>query len=204
MIKTFSTFITWFMTSCMTLCIVPVSAVAEEEVDADVIIRTSFGEMALQMFPDVAPGHVENFLKLAESGFYDGTLFHRVIPGFMIQGGDPKTKEKDTRLYGTGGPGYYIKAEFNATSHKRGILSMARSQHPDSAGSQFFITVADATFLDGKYTVFGKVLKGMEVADKIVSQPRNNRDLPLEPIPMTVEVLKRFVGGELRPVGKTP
>ncbi|CAG0947416.1 partial Peptidyl-prolyl cis-trans isomerase B, partial [Anaerolineae bacterium] len=116
--------------------------------------------------------------------------FHRVIPGFMIQGGDPNTKGPDTRMYGTGGPGWNVKAEFNDIPHKRGILSMARSQDPNSAGSQFFIVVKDSNFLDGQYTVFGEVTKGMEVADKIVSAPRNSRDLPNERIEMKVKVVE--------------
>lgn len=154
------------------------------------VIETKFGDMEIKFFPDVAPKHVENFVKLAKEGFYDGTIFHRVIPGFMIQGGDPNTKGPDTRMYGTGGPGWNVKAEFNDIPHKRGILSMARSQDPNSAGSQFFIVVKDSNFLDGQYTVFGEVTKGMEVADKIVSAPRNSRDLPNERIEMKVKVVE--------------
>ncbi|MBI5827627.1 MAG: peptidylprolyl isomerase [Deltaproteobacteria bacterium] len=144
------------------------------------VIETKYGEMEIRFFPDAAPKHVENFTTLAKKGFYDGTIFHRVIPGFMIQGGDPNTKGTDTSVYGTGGPGYTIKAEFNNTPHKRGIVSMARSASPDSAGSQFFIVVKDSNFLDRQYTVFGEVVKGMDVADKIVNLPRNSRDLPNE------------------------
>jgi peptidyl-prolyl cis-trans isomerase B (cyclophilin B) len=143
-----------------------------------------FGEIRLQFFPDKAPGHVENFKKLARQGFYDGTTFHRIIPGFMIQGGDPKTKDDNPNNDGTGDPGYKIKAEFNDIPHKRGIVSMARSSHPDSAGSQFFIVVKGSPFLDGKYTAFGEVSSGMDVADKIVSQPRDRRDRPLTNIVM--------------------
>tara|TARA_B100000949_G_scaffold99329_1_gene88796 strand:- start:175 stop:564 length:390 start_codon:yes stop_codon:yes gene_type:complete len=117
---------------------------------------------------------------LAKSGFYDGTLFHRVIPKFMIQGGDPNTKESDKSTWGTGGPGYNMKAEFNSRSHLRGIVSMARSSDPDSAGSQFFIVTSDSTFLDREYTVFGQVADGMEVADKIVNLPRDGNDCPLQ------------------------
>ena len=141
--------------------------------------------------PDKAPGHVKNFKDLAKKGFYDGTIFHRVIPGFMIQGGDPNTKSDDRSTHGMGGPGYSIKAEFNDTPHKRGILSMARSQDPNSAGSQFFIVVKDSGFLDGKYTAFGKVLSGMAVADKIVNAPRDPRDNPNERIEMKVKVVNR-------------
>ncbi len=154
------------------------------------IIETKYGNMEIEFFPEAAPGHVENFIKLAKSGFYDGTIFHRVIPGFMIQGGDPNTKGPNTATYGMGGPGYTIKAEFNSISHKRGILSMARSQDPDSAGSQFFIVVRDSDFLDGQYTVFGKVVKGMEVADKIVNLPRDGRDLPKERVEMKIKIIE--------------
>jgi peptidyl-prolyl cis-trans isomerase B (cyclophilin B) len=154
------------------------------------VIETRFGAMEVIFFPDKAPKHVEAFLKLAQSGFYNGTIFHRVIPGFVIQGGDPLTKDKEnTAGYGTGGPGYTLKAEFNDRLHERGILSMARSQSPDSAGSQFFVVVARAPHLDNKYTVFGQVVKGLDVVDKIVAQPRGQRDMPLERIEMTVRLL---------------
>jgi len=146
------------------------------------------GEIVLRFFPHVAPGHVKNFVDLAKKGFYDGTTFHRVIPGFMIQGGDPNSKSADRASHGTGGPGYRIKAEFNSTPHKRGILSMARANDPDSAGSQFFICVADANFLDWQYTAFGEVVSGMDVADKVVSVKRDGRDNPLERIEMTVTI----------------
>ncbi len=155
------------------------------------VIETKWGSMEIRFFPDKAPKHVENFIKLAKSGFYDKTIFHRVIPGFMIQGGDPNTKdEKDKSKYGMGDPGYKIKAEFNDRPHVRGAVSMARSQDPDSAGSQFFIVVKDAPQLNGKYTVFGEVVKGVEVADKIVSQQRDARDNPLERIEMTVKIVE--------------
>lgn len=154
------------------------------------VIETKFGNMELEFYPQKAPKHVENFIKLAKSGFYDGTIFHRVIPKFMIQGGDPNTKGEDKSKYGMGGPGHNVKAEFNDTPHTRGILSMARSRHPDSAGSQFFIMVNTATHLDGKYTAFGKVVKGMEVADQIVAQKRDNRDNPLERIEMKIKVME--------------
>lgn len=153
-----------------------------------VVIETSLGEIELKFFPEEAPNHVKSFIKLSKEGFYDGTIFHRVIPGFMIQGGDPNTKGDDTSKYGTGGPGFNIDAEFNSISHKRGILSMARSQSPDSAGSQFFVVVKDSVFLDRQYTVFGEVVSGMDVADKIVSSPRNSSDLPNERIEMKMRV----------------
>jgi peptidyl-prolyl cis-trans isomerase B (cyclophilin B) len=155
------------------------------------IIKTKFGEMEIVFFPDKAPKHVENFISLAKSGFYNGTIFHRVIPGFMIQGGDPNTKDPNKpETYGQGGPSQKLKAEFNDIPHRRGILSMARTSDPNSAGSQFFIVVKDSNFLDGQYTVFGEVVKGMEVADKIVSAPRNNRDLPTERVELTVVVVE--------------
>ena len=145
---------------------------------AAAIIKTSFGNIKFNLVPDIAPETVRNFSQLTKSGFYDGTLFHRIIPGFMIQGGDPNTKNPDKSTWGQGGPGYNIKAEFNTRSHLRGIVSMARASDPDSAGSQFFIVTSDSTFLDRQYTVFGEVVDGMEVADKIVNLPRDANDCP--------------------------
>ena len=127
---------------------------------ADVVIKTDFGDVKFSLLPDIAPETVRNFVSLAKKGFYDGTLFHRVIPGFMIQGGDPNTKNSDKSTWGQGGPGYNLKAEFNSRSHLRGIVSMARANDPDSAGSQFFIVTSDSTFLDRQYTVFGEVVDG--------------------------------------------
>jgi peptidyl-prolyl cis-trans isomerase B (cyclophilin B) len=153
------------------------------------VIKTKLGEMEIKFFPEKAPKHVENFIALAKSGYYNGTIFHRVIPGFMIQGGDPNTKDPSKpETYGVGGPSAKLKAEFNDIPHRRGILSMARTNDPNSAGSQFFVVVKDSNFLDGQYTVFGEVVKGMEVADKIVSLPRNSRDLPSERVEITVSV----------------
>ena len=134
------------------------------------VIKTTEGEMTVKFWPDVAPKTVENFKKLARDGFYDGTAFHRIVKGFMIQGGDPLSKSDDA-MVGTGGPGYKIKAEFNNKSHVRGVLSMARSQHPDSAGSQFFICLGDAKFLDRQYTGFGEVIKGDDVLGRIGDTP---------------------------------
>ena len=147
-----------------------------------------FGQIQLKFYPDVAPNHVNNFIKLAKEKFYDGTTFHRVIPGFMIQGGDPNSKGQDRSTHGTGGPGYKVQAEFNSRPHKRGVVSMARANDPNSAGSQFFICVADAHFLDWKYTAFGEVVNGMDVADKVVNLKRDGRDNPLERVEMTVTV----------------
>ncbi len=162
----------------------------EEVVTADVVIETKFGNIELKLFPEVAPKHVENYLKLAKSGFYNGTTFHRVIPGFMIQGGDPNSKGTNRSIHGTGGPGYSVDAEFNDKPHVRGTLSMARSRDPDSAGSQFFIVIKKSSFLDNDYTVFGEVVSGMDVADKIVSQKRDARDNPIERIEMTIRVIE--------------
>lgn len=155
------------------------------------IIETKFGNIELKFFPEVAPNHVNNFIELAKNGFYDGTIFHRVIPGFMIQGGDPKSKEIRKAAHGTGGPGYTLKAEFNDKPHKRGTLSMARMASPDSAGSQFFICVADAPSLNKQYTVFGEVVAGMDVVDKIVSQPRDSRDNPNERIEIKIKIIEK-------------
>lgn len=168
------------------------------------IIKTKFGDIEIKFYPDVAPKHVDNFIKLAKSGLYNGTIFHRVIPGFMIQGGDPNTKDslkKDT--YGQGGPGHTVKAEFSDIPHKRGILSMARAADPDTAGSQFFIVVEDSRFLDHKYSVFGEVTKGIGVADKIVNQTRvmcttagsvppdkGPCDNPIDRVEMTVTIVE--------------
>jgi len=156
------------------------------------IIETKFGEIELEFLSDKAPGHVKNFVDLAKKGFYDGTTFHRVIPGFMIQGGDPNTKDVQASRsrHGTGGPGHTVKAEFNDTPHKRGVLSMARSSDPNSAGSQFFICVADASFLDRQYSAFGRVVRGMEVADQIVSSPRDRADNPNDRVDMKVRIVE--------------
>jgi peptidyl-prolyl cis-trans isomerase B (cyclophilin B) len=155
------------------------------------IIETGHGQIELELLPDVAPRHVESFLDLARKGFYDGTTFHRVIPGFMIQGGCPQSKDAAARSrHGTGGPGFNLDAEFNDTRHDRGVLSMARSSDPNSAGCQFFICVGDSHFLDGQYTAFGRVVKGMEVADAIVSLPRDGRDNPSQRVEMKVRVVE--------------
>ena len=159
--------------------------------DQMAVIKTKFGDIKLKFFPDVAPNHVNNFIELSKKGFYNGTVFHRVIPDFMIQGGDPNSKDHDKARHGTGGPGHTVKAEFSNKPHKRGTLSMARSANPDSAGSQFFICVADTQHLDGQYTVFGEVVEGLEVVDKIVSQERDRRDNPIERIEMTVEIVEK-------------
>ncbi len=153
------------------------------------VLKTNLGEMVLEFWPDVAPKHVENFITLANKGFYDGTAFHRVIKGFMIQGGDPLTKdESQSARWGTGDPGYKIKAEFNKRPHVRGVLSMARSQNPDSAGSQFFICHGSPSFLDGQYTAFGKLIEGDDVLEKIATTPTAPGDRPLTRV--TLESVK--------------
>ena len=155
-------------------------------------LQTDLGDITIKFFYDKAPKHVENFVDLSAKGFYDGTMFHRVIPGFMIQGGDPNTKkpEDPRQPYGTGGNGNNrLKAEFNDTPHKRGIVSMARSSDPNSASSQFFIVVKDSNFLDGQYSAFGEVVSGMDVADKIANAPRDAKDRPNTPIRIKKVVL---------------
>ena len=157
-------------------------------------LHTSAGDIHIRFFPDVAPNHVKNFIDLAGQGFYNGTKFHRVIPGFMIQGGDPNTKSGDPSMWGTGGSGKNVKGEFSTVKHTRGIVSMARSQSRDSASSQFFIMVNDYPSLDGEYSVFGQVLEGQEVVDKIVAVPRDSRDNPLEKVVMEkVTIEKRKI-----------
>ena len=166
-------------------------------------IKTKFGEMTVHFFNDSAPKHVESFILHSKSGYFDGTIFHRVIPGFVIQGGDPNTKGTNKASYGTGGHSakYYgvgdendpsswnLPAEFNDLKHKLGILSMARSDHPDSGGSQFFICAGDVPHLDGQYTVFGQVIDGIDVIDKIVNLPKDSNDNPLERVEMRVEIV---------------
>jgi peptidyl-prolyl cis-trans isomerase B (cyclophilin B) len=150
------------------------------------IINTTEGEMIAEFWPDVAPKTVENFKTLAKKGFYDGTAFHRVIKGFMIQGGDPLTKDASKEsVWGTGDPGYKIKAECNKNSHVRGVLSIARSNHPDSAGSQFFICHGDPKFLDGQYTTFGQLIKGDDVLEKIATAPTHPGDRPVKRMGVT-------------------
>ncbi|MHC4263630.1 MAG: peptidylprolyl isomerase [Planctomycetota bacterium] len=147
-----------------------------------VVLETNRGTMVAEFWPDVAPNHVRNYLDLSGSGFYDGTLFHRCIPGFMIQGGDPQTKDPSkSRLWGTGGGPRKLEAEFNERTHDRGVLSAARSQDPDSASSQFFVMHARAPHLDRNYSAFGKVISGLDVVDRIVTSPRGAQDRPNEP-----------------------
>jgi len=167
--------------SILLACALAVTVFAKHEDDIDkrapktgeqvAVFDTDEGKIVLMFFPDKAPNHVKNFIKLANSKFFDGTRFHRTIPGFMIQGGDPNSKGDDQSKWGMGGPEWTVKAEFNDVKHVRGILSMARSSDPDSAGSQFFIMVASSPHLDHQYSAFGKVVSGMDVVDKIVGRP---------------------------------
>ena len=169
------------------------------------VISTKFGDMVVEFFPDVAPKHVENFQILAEEGYYNGTTFHRVIPGFMVQGGDPNSRDLDRMNDGTGGragkffgigrendpESWTVPAEFNDTPHQRGTLSMARSQNIDSGSSQFFICHDNAPFLDGQYTVFGQLISGIEVVDQIVNSERDPRDNPIDRVEMTVSLVDK-------------
>jgi peptidyl-prolyl cis-trans isomerase B (cyclophilin B) len=163
----------------------------KKKAPAGAVISTRFGDIQVRLFPEAAPGHVENFIKLAEKRFYDGTTFHRVVPWFVIQGGDPNSRNPDRATHGKGGPGYTIKAEFNERQHKRGTLSMARGASPDSAGSQFFICLADSPELNGQYTVFGEVVSGIEVGDKISNLPKDRRDNPVERVEMKVRLVEK-------------
>jgi peptidyl-prolyl cis-trans isomerase B (cyclophilin B) len=156
------------------------------------ILHTSLGDITLAFYPETAPKHVENFLDLSRSKFYDGTLFHRVISGFMIQGGDPLSKDDNPRNDGTGNGPRRLKAEFSSRPHNRGALSMARGQNPDSASCQFFIVHQDSNFLDGKYSVFGHVIDGLDVVDKIAAGQTDPRDRPLKDVVIeSVEVTTR-------------
>ena len=158
------------------------------------VIETDFGKIVFEFLPDVAPKHVANFKKLASSGFYDSTTFHRVIPGFMIQGGDPNSKDNDRSNDGMGKPGQpTVPAEFSKISHKRGIVSAARrGDDINSATSQFFICVADVSHLDGQYSVFGRVIEGMDAVDKIAKVPRDQRDNPLKKVVMKKVYIKKL------------
>lgn len=162
----------------------PESAAPVDSANPQVVMETDSGTIVLELFPKEAPVTVENFLKLVNKKFYDGLIFHRVIPGFMIQGGDPKGD-------GSGGPGWTIKGEFGVRKHLRGTLSMARRSDPNSAGSQFFICVAAAPHLDGQYAAFGQVLSGIEAVDKIVSVTRDDNDRPLAPIHIVRAYVKK-------------
>ncbi|HTH20170.1 MAG TPA: peptidylprolyl isomerase [Candidatus Udaeobacter sp.] len=166
------------------------------------VIKTSEGDMVIQFWTDAAPNTVENFKKLARQGFYDGTTFHRIVKGFMIQGGDPNSKDPaKENSYGQGGPGYNIKAEFNDHSHDLGVISMARSQDPDSAGSQFFICLGPVHRLDHQYTTFGKLIKGQDVLEKIgeIEVTRNSMGEPSKPTKrVVIESIKIVPAGSVK------
>jgi peptidyl-prolyl cis-trans isomerase B (cyclophilin B) len=170
------------------------SSVMAADSDKVAVIQTKQGRMVIEFFEKDAPKTVENFVKLAEKGFYDGTTFHRIIKGFMIQGGDPLSKDPNNPRVGTGDPGYKIKAEFNSNSHQLGVVSMARSADPDSAGCQFFFCLGDASFLDGKYTAFGKLVEGVDVLKKIgdvaTEGPEKSRPVERQVIE-SIKVMKR-------------
>jgi peptidyl-prolyl cis-trans isomerase B (cyclophilin B) len=172
--------------------------------DKVVELETDMGSIAIRFYPDIAPNHVRNFIDLAENGDFDGTKFHRIIPGFVIQGGDPNTRSGEASTWGTGGSGKGVKAEFSSVHHARGILSMARSQDPDSGRSQFFICVADAGALDNKYSVFGKVASGMDVVDKIVAGPRGGprNDQAMQPVAVKKATVRAATDGEKGPAPK--
>jgi peptidyl-prolyl cis-trans isomerase B (cyclophilin B) len=165
--------------------------------DPRAVIHTPFGDMTVRFYPSEAPRHVENFLNLAKMGFYDGLLFHRVIPKFIIQGGDPLSKQADRNLHGTGGPGYWLQPEPSDRPHKKGTLSMAKmprdahsTRDPNDNGSQFFICAAPASGLDRTYTAFGEVFRGLDVIDTIAAVPRDESDNPLDPIEMTITIIE--------------
>jgi peptidyl-prolyl cis-trans isomerase B (cyclophilin B) len=169
------------------------------------VISTKYGDMIVEFYPDVAPMHVESFAALATEKYFDGTTFHRVIPDFVIQGGDPNSKLENRSLHGTGGRAgkffgigdendsstWLIPQEFNSIAHEKGVLSMARTNDPNSASSQFFVCHGDPSFLDNNYTVFGKVIQGLEVIDSIANVEKDMNDNPLEKIEMTVKMMKR-------------
>jgi|TARA_A200000159_G_C7296835_1_gene328223 peptidyl-prolyl cis-trans isomerase B (cyclophilin B) len=169
------------------------------------VISTKYGDMIVEFYPDVAPMHVESFVALANEKYFDGTTFHRVIPDFVIQGGDPNSKLENRSLHGTGGRAgkffgigdendsstWLIPQEFNSIAHEKGVLSMARTNDPNSASSQFFVCHGDPSFLDNNYTVFGKVIQGLEVIDSIANVEKDMNDNPLEKIEMTVKMMKR-------------
>jgi len=165
-------------------------------------LHTSAGEIDIRFFPDVAPNHVKNFIDLAERGFYNGTKFHRVIPGFMMQGGDPNTVSGSPSTWGTGNSGKYVAAEFSSVAHKRGVVSMARSTDPDSASSQFFIVTTDAPSLNGQYSVFGQVTKGMDIADTIVNAPTGAQNRPNDPTTIEKIIIRDAKDGEKGPAPK--
>jgi len=193
------------------------TAVPKPGTNSVAVLDTDLGKIVVEFFPEKAPRHVKNFLNLCKSGFYNGTKFHRTVPGFMVQGGDPNTRKGDPATWGTGGnvgpdgAEITVPAEFNDTPHLRGVLSMARAADPNSASSQFFICVADARFLDGKYTAFGRVLEGMDVVDKIVNAPAGPRgpndpegSRPVKPVVLRKATVEKRPVQATAPAGGTP
>ena len=152
--------------------------------------NTELGTIEIKLWPDIAPLHCAFIAERVKDGYYDGCAFHRVIPGFMIQGGDPNSKDQPKETWGSGGYPEKVDAEFSDHKHVRGTLSAARTSDPNSFGGQFFLCVADSPWLDGQYTAFGEVVSGMEVADTIVNNPRDSRDNPIEKIEMTIKAMK--------------
>jgi peptidyl-prolyl cis-trans isomerase B (cyclophilin B) len=187
------------------LIVIGVSMMTSKKVEEVAVISTKYGDMVIEFYPDIAPMHVESFKILANEGYFNGTLFHRVIPGFVIQGGDPNSKLDDRSIHGTGGRAgkffgigdendsstWLIPQEFNATPHVKGTLSMARTNDPNSASSQFFICHDVASFLDNNYTVFGQVIDGLETIDAIVNLEKDLRDNPLEKVDMQVKIINK-------------
>ena len=194
-----------FLIPILILTIVGVFLMTYEKESEVAVISTNFGDMVIEFYPDLAPMHVESFIALTNEEYFNGTTFHRVIPGFVIQGGDPNSRNENRMTHGTGGRAgkffgigneedpttWLIPQEFNPTPHVKGILSMARTNDPNSASSQFFICHDNASFLDNNYTVFGKVIDGLDIIDMIVSVAKDQNDNPLEKIEMTVRMAKR-------------
>ena len=189
----------------LTLLVIGVLFMTYEKENDVAVISTNFGEMIVEFYPDIAPMHVDSFVALANEEYFNGTTFHRVIPGFMIQGGDPNSRNENKATHGTGGRAgkffgigneedpstWLIPQEFNDTPHVKGILSMARTNEPNSASSQFFICHDNAIFLDNNYTVFGKVVEGLDIIDQIATVAKDQNDNPLERVEMSVRIAKR-------------
>ena len=204
-LKIFSSVYFAIMMAIISLILIGVFIMNYEKETEVAVISTNYGDMVVEFYPDVAPMHVESFVALANEQYFDGTTFHRVIPDFVIQGGDPNSKLENRSLHGTGGRAgkffgigdendsstWLIPQEFNSIPHEKGILSMARTNDPNSASSQFFVCHGDPSFLDNNYTVFGKVIQGLEVIDSIANVEKDMNDNPLEKIEMTVKMAKR-------------
>jgi len=189
----------------LTLLVIGVLFMSTEKENNVAVISTNFGDMVVEFYPDIAPMHVESFMTLANEEYFNGTTFHRVIPGFMIQGGDPNSRNENRATHGTGGRAgkffglgneedpstWLIPQEFSDTPHVKGILSMARTNDPNSASSQFFVCHDNANFLDNNYTVFGKVIDGLDIIDEIANVAKDQNDNPLERVEMSIRIAKR-------------